>query len=170
MQNCSKKIRHLIFNDLTINPNFNSSLLEETSSEQYNPQYSKTYFIYDYLLVKNILKNPIFTTSEIGFGNYSRLIRLLPFAKIELKGDVLFSDFKQHVNLRNIVMQEYMKIQSYIPSIIDSLIQEHFTPISHYESLDIISKIATPLSEKIFLTLSGLGTIYAYCEFKFFRV
>lgn len=96
------------------------------------------------------------------------MIELYPFAELELKGDVLFSDFEQHSKLRNILLKNYRKIYMHTPILIKEVIAEHFA--NNKDNLCIIDEIATPISEKIFLALAGITKINKYENYKKFFV
>lgn len=161
----AKFLKKIINNDKFINPNFTSEMLHESYDEQFIEIFPRTFLIYDYDLIKKMLKNPLLTSHEIGVGNYSKLIKIFDKAKLELLGDVLFSDAEQHVKLKNILMKCYVKMYEYIPIIVAYVTDAHFEDVSNIEQVCINNDIATPISEKIFLALSGVGTAAEYNEF-----
>jgi cytochrome P450 len=129
----------------------------------------KTYLVHNYQLVKDILRNSaIFTSYQIGFDNYKELIRVLKIAAVELEGDVLFSDFEQHSTLRGILLQNYIRISQYIPELVKKVICEHFKELQSAPRICIAHEIATAISEKIFLELSGIARIEQYSKFRGF--
>lgn len=161
-------LRQLIIDDVFVNPNFADKMLDEYYSHQFTEIFPKTYLIYDYLKIKEILKNPLLTTHEIGVGNYFKLNSVLELSKLELLGDVLFSDFTQHVKLRGILMKSYMKLSDYIPRVLEKIVFEHFASLACQDRLCLSKDIATPISEKLFLVLSGMGGLDEFSRFNEF--
>jgi hypothetical protein len=161
-------LRNLISDDIFMNPNFTGKMLDEHYSHPCTEIFPKTYLIYDYLNIKEILKNPMLTTHEIGVGNYFKLNSVLELSKLELLGDVLFSDFTQHVKLRGILMKSYMKLADYIPHALEKIVLEHFASIACQDTSCISKDIATPISEKLFLLLSGMGGLNEFNNFNEF--
>ena len=143
-------MRANIENDYNINPNFDISFLESNLQFQSIPIFENTYLIYEPSLVRKILNHSDFTSRPIGWGNYEKLIKLLSFAEIELKGDVLFSDFAQHEKLRNILLKSYLKMSTKFDEVIAKVVKEHFAELEDHSSLCIVHQISIPLSEKIF--------------------
>ena len=110
-----KNIHDLAFKDHYLKPNFSRILLDKLTAQQFETGLQDTYFVYQYDLLKQILKHPNFTSRQIGYGNYKKLIALYPFSEIELKGDVLFSDFEQHCKLRSILLKSYRQMFTHVP-------------------------------------------------------
>lgn len=161
----NNEINKLIFDDIFIYPSFNELMLKECYSKQFTEVLPKTYLIYDHNLIKEIMANPLLTSHEIGVGNYLKLTESFDLAKIELKGDVLFSDAEQHTTLRTILSKSYMKMREYIPAMIDNIVTSHFTSIKELNKICLSNELATPISEKMFLLLSGLGTLEEFSNF-----
>lgn len=161
----AQKLKEILKNDRFINPNFTAEMLAEHNDTQFIDIFPNTLFVYDYHIIKNILKNPLFTAHEIGVGNYSKLIKIYDKAKLELLGDVLFSDDAQHTKLKDVLLKAYLKMYEYIPILVSTTVTEHFNTLEQQESVCISNHIATPISEKIFLALSGLGTVAEFAEF-----
>ncbi|PJD94934.1 MAG: hypothetical protein CK425_10275 [Parachlamydia sp.] len=159
------KISSLIFDDIFIYPNFNESILKECYAKQFTEIFPNTYLIYDHNLIKQVMNNPLLTSHEIGVGNYLKLTESFDFAKIELKGDVLFSDAEQHTTLRAILSKSYMKMRESIPAMIDHVVASHFVSIQELDQVCLSHELATPISEKMFLLLSGLGTAEEFHDF-----
>jgi len=161
----AQELRKILKNDKFINPSFTAKMLAEHHDKQFIEIFPNTLLVYDYNLIKNILKIPLFTTHEIGAGNYAKLIKIFDKAKLELLGDVLFSDAEQHAKLKDVLLKAYLQMYEYIPELVTTTVAEHFDSLEQKESVCISNDIATPISEKIFLALAGIGTVAEFAEF-----
>lgn len=159
-------LNDIILNDIYINPIFSEKALIQCFNQPFIEIYPRTYLVSDYELIKNILKDPTFTSREIGEGNYAKLFEILDIAKVELLGDVLFSDHLQHTKLREILLTSYHKLQGYIPTAIEQIVISYFKEFSD-KTLSLIH-LSTYISEKLFLVLSGVGNYNDYSKFDSF--